>query len=76
MTSCVPPQLTATNLLVAADRDAVGVAGGLALGVERERGEGLRAVESGPASAAGRAPSPGRCCSVVVANPRFFMLAT
>ncbi len=49
--------------LVAADGHPVGIAGRLALGVERERGIGRRAVERRPASAAGRAPSPGRCCS-------------
>ena len=56
------------ELLVAADGDAVGIAGGLALRVERERGVGRPSRRAGLASGAGRAPSPGRCCSGSSAN--------
>ena len=63
-------------LPVAADGHAVGVGRGLALGVERERGE--RGSEPSRATRVSRWPStqPRSMLFRVVANPRFFMLAT
>ena len=65
MTSCVPPKPIARNLLVAADRDAMGIADRLALRVERERVIRDRAVERDARQALAENPAqidvvPGR----------------